>query len=419
MFNLVGGTWIPVSTHESPDVCASVTFNTKVCSCISNPQAVWSQEPCFNNDVWSGLLPNQTPNWLQFTNVVATRYSFTCVTNAVGNNGTVVNGRGNWSTVESPYPEVCWDYARGLGVGESQYRRISLVYTSTPPVIDLKVHPVPMQVGHVDNGVPSFVDTRVDASNDFGFTVYSASSAPISVYASTNLSSWTLLSSNLPLTSGFGQFTDTASDSLTRRFYRVKQGTACSVDVVGFNRITKSGSNALQLMPIQFERYSGDSLAGVFGNAPNGAIVYALNGSSWVPMGTNSPSAGWGVNGSTPVTPGRSYFLGTASTTTTTFHGRVVRSYGITSGSYVALASPPHVSGNVTALGYPAELFDLIALWSLGGQTYSYFDYTILPPLDTEGWSPMVPSISPTQGFLVYRSGDGGVWNAVPTVTCP
>ena len=413
--NLSGGTWVPALTNSVADVCWEHQNHPRyACNC-ANPPFESTETDCSGTYTWSEIYGgSETPHWLEFgltDPLPEGSYSVVVgpTTNAVPG-GTIITGLGAWGSRQNGWSEPCTNYP-SVASGQSYYKRISMAYTSAPPAINVSVpYSIGGTIANLQTGTPSIVNSGFNANSDFHFEVRATSTNQCTVYASTNLSSWAVLG-YVSTGGGVARFTDGSADSFGKRFYRVKQGTNCSAETVGFNRFSKPGNQPLQLAGVQFQSFGGSALANVFESVPAGSSVYQISptNGTWSVLSTRG-NTGWSTPSAT-ITAGAAHFIGCTNTIEFVLHGIVVEEYPVKAG-YSAVASPPHAEGVVSDFEFPAEVLDSLTLWDISIQDYD--GYTYLDP-----WDPTEPSVSPSQGFIYYNSDSQRTWSPLPTLSCP
>jgi len=132
-----------------------------------------------------------------------------------------------------------------------------------------------------DCGAPFIFGGTNDGMGDFTFSIEGVSNTTWNVYASTNLSNWVQICTNLTLeppsdgssTTGTNVFTDTNAGGFNERFYELANGSCCS-DTIGYVTLTiQPGTNLIADQLVQVDDGVLFTFLGEFntgGTDPNG-----------------------------------------------------------------------------------------------------------------------------------------------------
>jgi outer membrane protein assembly factor BamB len=273
-----------------------------------------------------------------------------------------------------------------------------------------------------DCGAPFLSNGNYDQSQGtFSFEIVGQTNRPWNVYASTNLTNWTLIASDLTLDvgpgtnygSGTNTFTDTHVAGLPMRFYELSTNNCCS-RVIGFVNLTIApGTNLIANQLCQVD----DNILYFTGGAPMNtlnALFLESWGSTEAPTqifkwsGTNLesdiyagyPSPFWINNGEMTLLPGSSELVsnGTGHSFTASFVG-VLREQQVvqiqTKTNYLSAMLP--VAGPITNItGYVPRNWDIIQLWNVT----NYVSHTY----SSNTWSSGVPVLAVGQGFVLITT---------------
>ena len=157
--------------------------------------------------------------------------------------------------------------------------------------------------------------------NDFHFAISGPSGARIDVGASADLLNWTILG-QVTLSGGTYSFVDYGAGSAGHRFYRAKEGNACSPNLYGFINVSVpgkvNGTGGVALVANQLNNPLGNTVAVLLPNMPNATMVqkwdraaqtyrtatYVTSSGSWI-----------GTGGSTTLNPGEGAYIKNPTTT--------------------------------------------------------------------------------------------------------
>jgi outer membrane protein assembly factor BamB len=276
-----------------------------------------------------------------------------------------------------------------------------------------------------DCGAPFLSNGNYDESQGtFSFEIVGQTNRPWNVYASTNLTNWTLIASDLTLDVGPGTnygsgtniFTDINVAGMPMRFYQLSTNNCCS-RVIGFVNLTIApGTNLIANQLCQVD----DSILFDTGGAPMNtlnALFLESWGSTEAPTqifkwsGTNleddtynyvnEPT--WLNGGDMTLLPGSSVLVsnGTGKSFTTSFVGalRQEQVFQIQPGTSYLSATLP-VAGPITNItGYVPRNWDTIQLWSTNTKAYVSHTY-----YGSNTWSDGVPELAVGQGFLLITT---------------
>ena len=277
-----------------------------------------------------------------------------------------------------------------------------------------------------DCGAPFLSNGSFDGQGNFSFLItgWTNNTNPRwNVYASTNLTNWTQIGTNVGLDSTWGTntFTDTHATNLPMRFYQLSTNNCCS-RVIGFVNLTITpGTNLIanQLCQVddsilnftvdEFEGAPMNTLAALFldswGPTQYPTQVFKLNGTNvesayyddqsgpqWLPF----PSGG-----EITVLPGSSVVVsnGTSRSFTNSFVGvlRQEQVFQIQPGTSYLSATLP-VAGPITNVtGYVPRKWDTIQLWNVT----NYVSHTYY---GSNTWSNGVPELAVGQGFVLITT---------------
>src|SRR5262249_38945303 len=152
------------------------------------------------------------------------------------------------------------------------------------------------------------------------------SGAQIDVGASADLVTWTTLG-QVMLTGGSYSFVDIGAGVAGHRFYRAKEGSACSANLYGFIKVSVpgkvGGAGGLALVANQLNNPAGNTIAVLLPNVPNATKVLKFNvASQSFQTATKVPFLpGWvgGSGPSTTLNPGEGAYIQNPTSTALTF----------------------------------------------------------------------------------------------------
>ncbi|HTH47995.1 MAG TPA: LamG domain-containing protein, partial [Candidatus Limnocylindria bacterium] len=163
------------------------------------------------------------------------------------------------------------------------------------------------------------------SSGQFQFTVHGVPGSTYTIEKSSDLSTWTTLSSgNAMGGSSSVTFVDSTSSSVTTaRCYRAKKdgATTYSANTLGFSRVSKPSGKQFILVANQFN-LGGNTLSSLLPGIPSGTVAYFYNSGTGNFDITSTYTGTWS-SPSLTANPGTGFFLGTSSAISTVFYGYV------------------------------------------------------------------------------------------------
>ena len=285
-----------------------------------------------------------------------------------------------------------------------------------------------------DCGAPFVYDGTNDSMGDFTFNILATASNAWNVYASTNLTNWTQVYTNVTLTQsdGFnwnGSFTDTSVTNVAQRFYQLSN-SGCSSQTIGFvNLKIVPGTNLIADQLYQVDEgvlYAKEGVLPMntlndlfdpfWGSAQQGAQIMAWNGQGfdgfsffddgifgnfW--LDTNDVESG-----DATLLPGIGVLINniTNAPFTNTFVGLVrekqvfqipANTNSQPSTNYLSATLP--VAGAITNItGYFPHNGDIIKLWNTNSQAYQSYTNS------GSGWTPSSPVAGVGEGFVLITT---------------
>ena len=251
---------------------------------------------------------------------------------------------------------------------------------------------------------PSF-----NGSSQYQFQVQGLGSA-FAIEKSSDLATWTSLSSSVPFTGSGQVYTDTTSSGSTAtRFYRITPTSVSNygVNTLGFNRISKASGKNLILLGSQFK--AGDnSLAALVPSVPNGTVAYVGNpGTASYLSSTFSSTTGWS-DPNLVVNLGSGFWLSSSGAISIPLYGVVTK--GTTSVTLPQvqslMGSPLPKADTLPNLGFPLIDGDNFYRWDVTAQNYVNYQY-----FNPGGWSPSAPSLGISEGFIYDGRATPTTWS--------
>lgn len=272
-------------------------------------------------------------------------------------------------------------------------------------------------MGRSWNRLQSAVHTTLNGAkmtpSGFSFQIHGGTmNAPISVQASADLNTWTVLNSSQITGPDPIIYTDSAATGMNFRFYRVvENGLLASLNVVGFSKATIPGRTTATLggFALVTDPFlsSPNTLDQVLPDVPQGTIVRKWNEAGQTFTEYTKGVSSWSPNGNLTIQAGESFFVRSPTTTPFTLYfvgdvsfGNLNTPIPSSSPSVIAYRSSriPR-AGALTALGYPLADGDLINKWNPSTQQFNQYEY-----IDGEGWTPSEPTLGVGEG-IVIQSG--------------
>ncbi len=277
-----------------------------------------------------------------------------------------------------------------------------------------------------DCGAPFVYDGTNDGMGDFSFSIVGTAGSVWNVYASTNLTNWTKVSTNLTLVTnvdsfnGNATFTNTNVAGFSQRFYQLSNST-CTSRVIGFVNLKIAPNTNL----IANQLYQVDET--MLGKGPMNTLN-ALFLDSWGSDELETQIMTWNSQGFDAYTfywiPGGSFWLDTSSDTingdvallpgigvlmnnttgapfTNTFVGlvREQQVFEIQANTTNYLSATLPVAGPITNItGYVPHNGDKIQLWNTTNQAFTTYSYI------SNAWSNGVPTLSVGEGFVLITT---------------
>jgi uncharacterized repeat protein (TIGR03803 family) len=250
------------------------------------------------------------------------------------------------------------------------------------------------------------------SDTSFSFNAGGAASSSWTVYASSDLTTWTSAGSLTLNSSGVGSFTDSVVSGVPSRFYKLSNGALCS-HAVGFERSVVP-ANALGASVYQLYGRM-NTIASLLGHAPNGSswaagtqlvmpddsTTFTWNGSQWLnnsaqDMGNTPLSLGDGFSVYNPVSAPL-----TITITGVVPEGHISKTATLVAGQVMTCSPVPQAGAIASVLGYQPVEGDIIQLWANGGfsQVYTY---------NGGLWNPAEPYVQVGQTVNIVSSGSGG-----------
>jgi hypothetical protein len=277
-------------------------------------------------------------------------------------------------------------------------------------------------------GLISVGNGQISSSN-FTFSALGPDTSTWNVYASTNLTNWTVTGSTTLDSSGNGSFTDTNITGIPYRFYKLSDSNCCS-QAIGFTRIqvgagstNSPGTNSMLANQLDQPINTLDGLFNVNGSGtmpdgtalPNGSEIDKWDDASQTFLHyTWNSSTGWSDGNASPagtvtLNPGEGAFLAVTNALTATFVGTVREgnlSLPLTVGGWhVISAMVPKAGGLQTSLSYAPHVGDIIERWTGPGTGYTVSTYI---PFGGAHWNPQEPVINVGQAF--FWQGTNNTW---------
>jgi hypothetical protein len=281
-----------------------------------------------------------------------------------------------------------------------------------------------------DCGAPFVFNGSYDGVGNFSFSMTGVpGSNHWNVYATTDLSNWTQVGTNLTMDSvtGNASFTDSNVTGLSQQFYKVATNGCCS-KAIGFVNVTIAPSNNLTSDPLYQvddnvlnEEVNNSSIiqpmnslnalfavSNAWGTAQSGTTISKWNGTGF-DGDTNGGTEAvvWVGIGDLTMLPGSSVLMSNATSVpfTNTFVGlireeqvfQIQRGTNSYSTNYLSASIP--VAGYITNItGYVPRNGDTIELWNTTNQIFDPYEYT------SGAWSPGSPGVRIGEGFVLITT---------------
>jgi outer membrane protein assembly factor BamB len=277
-----------------------------------------------------------------------------------------------------------------------------------------------------DCGAPFVYDGTNDGMGDFSFSIVGTAGSVWNVYASTNLTNWTKVGTNLTLVTnvdsfnGNATFTDSNVANLSQRFYQLSN-SGCASLTIGFVNLKIAPNTNL----IANQLYQVDQT--VVGNGPMNTLN-ALFVDSWGSDETETQIMTWngqgfdvftffsspagnfwldtnydGKGGDATLLPGIGVLMNntTGAPFTNTFVGlvREQQVFEIQANTTNYLSATLPVAGAIINItGYVPHNGDKIQLWNTTNQAFTNYNYI------SNTWSNGVPTLSVGEGFVLITT---------------
>ncbi len=253
---------------------------------------------------------------------------------------------------------------------------------------------------------PPYLYGAAVSSSTFSFSILGIASSHWNVYASTDLTSWSLVSGVTLDSSGAASFSDSSVANVSYRFYKLtRTNSDCCSRAIGFTRVTVPGQS-YRMIANQFFG-TDDTLNGLFrpmvdGNyLPDGAQILKWNGSSFNYYTWSSGAGMWSPDGNAKLSPGGGAHIynPNSDSITVAFAGLVgegTLANSVQAGTYIYSALIPQSGGVTSVLGYAPSPGDRILKWT--GTTYFSCIYVAF---GGGKWIPSQPDIGVGESFFI------------------